>query len=367
VHPNVVIPGDAISLATPRVAAAAALLVELGNSDPALSTDPSQTSYTNRAGVLIRNAERAEVIKAALMAGADRVTWNSTSADLALYRGAGYQSANGLDTRYGAGQVDIFNSYFIIAGGEQNSAEDGGPGSGTASAGFDYDPAFGGTGNSTATYALPVSGVPRLLTASLVWHLNIHGGTLYNFSGSSCLYDLALSVIDVTDGAPGVTVFTSQSTVDSTENAWLKVPANKSYELVVTRAAAQPACATSGWAATSYDYGLAWQLMDDTDGDGAHDGQDNCIEVANGPFALDAGGHSQWDTNGDGYGNICDADLNDTELVTSSDYFTMRSELNTGDPHADMDGSGLVTSSDYTLLRNHLNLPPGPSAYPLNR
>jgi hypothetical protein len=354
VHPNVVIPADNISLAAPRVAAAAALLVELGNSDPALSTDPSQTSYTNRGGVLVRNAERAEVIKAALMAGADRVTRNTTSGNLALYRGAGYQSANGLDSRYGAGQINIYNSYHIIARGEQNSAEDGGPGSGTAPRGFDWDRYFGGSSgsNTTGTYALPVSATPRLLTAALVWHLDIDGGTALNFDPDATLRDLALSVVDVT-GAP-VTVFTSQSTVDNTENAWRVVPANAQYMLQVS---------VGSGSAFDYDYAVAWQLMNDADGDGAHDGQDNCIEVANGPIVADSGDNSQRDTNGDGYGNVCDADLNNSGLVTSRDYYIMRSVLNTSNADADLDGSGLVTTIDYGILRDRLNMPPGPSAY----
>jgi len=66
------------------------------------------------------------------MAGADRVTRNSTTADLGRYRDTeANQTANGLDRRYGAGQLNIQNSYHIITAGEQNSAEDGGPGAGT--------------------------------------------------------------------------------------------------------------------------------------------------------------------------------------------------------------------------------------------
>jgi hypothetical protein len=159
-------------------------------------------------------------------------------------------------------------------------------------------------------------------------------------------------VVDVT-GSP-VTVFTSQSTVDNTENAWLVVPANAAYQLRVTRASGTT---------LRYDYGVAWQLINDTDGDGANNAQDNCTNVDNGPLAPDAGGNSQRDADGDGYGNFCDADLNNTGLVTSADYTILRNLLNTADPEADLNGSGLVTSADYTILRNALNQPPGPSAF----
>ena len=67
----------------------------------------------------------------------------------------------------------------------------------------------------------------------------------------------------------------------------------------------------------------------DFDGDGIADGTDNCRLIPNGPLIPDAGGHSQLDSDGDGYGNICDADLNSSGLVTSGDYTILRNALNT--------------------------------------
>ena len=99
----------------------------------------------------------------------------------------------------------------------------------------------------------------------------------------------------------------------------------------------------------------------DTDCDGIPDTQDNCLSLPNGPAALDAGGHSQRDTNGDGFGNVCDADLNNDGLVTAADYLILRRRLNTADPDADLDGNGLVTLTDYRILRGLLNKAPGPS------
>ncbi len=71
-RPDLVAPADYTSDATPIVASAAALLVEVGHKNPALSTDPLVQSTTNRNGITIYNAERSEVVKAALMAGASR-------------------------------------------------------------------------------------------------------------------------------------------------------------------------------------------------------------------------------------------------------------------------------------------------------
>ena len=107
--------------------------------------------------------------------------------------------------------------------------------------------------------------------------------------------------------------------------------------------------------------------LTDTDNDGINDLEDNCINAANGPIIPDTGGFSQRDTDGDGYGNICDADLNNSGLVTTADFAILRSVL--GQPAsasataaaADMNCSGTVTIADYARLRAGLGLPPGPS------
>ena len=93
-------------------------------------------------------------------------------------------------------------------------------------------------------------------------------------------------------------------------------------------------------------------LSVDSDGDGIVDGLDNCITTPN---------PSQRDADHDGYGNTCDADLNNSGTVTTSDYLIMRSRLNTTDPAADLNDSGRVTSADYMILRGRLNTVPGPS------
>jgi hypothetical protein len=90
----------------------------------------------------------------------------------------------------------------------------------------------------------------------------------------------------------------------------------------------------------------------DDDGDAIANSFDNCTAIPN---------PDQRDTNGDGYGNLCDGDLNGSELVTAADWAIMRSRLNTVNADADLNGSGLVTQTDINILRGQLNRRPGPS------
>lgn len=101
-----------------------------------------------------------------------------------------------------------------------------------------------------------------------------------------------------------------------------------------------------------------WSLLPDSDLDGVANKYDNCSRSAN-PTQLDA--------DSDGYGNHCDADLNNSGTVTTADFGLLRSVL--GQPAsasalaaaADINGSGTVTTADFGLLRARLGTAPGPA------
>ncbi len=99
----------------------------------------------------------------------------------------------------------------------------------------------------------------------------------------------------------------------------------------------------------------------DSDSDGVFDNLDNCTLVANGPLIPDAGGNIQLDTDGDGFGNICDADLDNDGTVGFSDFTLFRTVFGTADPDADFDGDGAVGFSDFTIFRASFGGAPGPS------
>ena len=96
----------------------------------------------------------------------------------------------------------------------------------------------------------------------------------------------------------------------------------------------------------------------DTDVETALDGFDHCLLTAN---------TDQRDTDGDLYGNRCDADLNNNGLVNTLDFGLFKqafgcvatqtpSELNTK-----FNGDGRVNTLDFGLFEQMFGKPPGPS------
>jgi glycosylphosphatidylinositol phospholipase D len=100
---------------------------------------------------------------------------------------------------------------------------------------------------------------------------------------------------------------------------------------------------------------------DDADKDGIADHSDNCILRANGPLAPDAGGHSQRDTDSDGYGNVCDPDFNNSGNVDFADLAYLKSVFFTPDADADLNGDGKVDFADLAIQKSMFFSPPGPS------
>jgi hypothetical protein len=90
----------------------------------------------------------------------------------------------------------------------------------------------------------------------------------------------------------------------------------------------------------------------DTDSDGIADSADNCTQHANA---------DQRDTNGDGYGNRCDADFDNNGFVNFADQAYFKSKFGTSDPDADLDGNGFVNFADQAIFKSLFGKPPGPS------
>ncbi len=102
-----------------------------------------------------------------------------------------------------------------------------------------------------------------------------------------------------------------------------------------------------GWIASGLGFGIG-----DADGDVKADDLDNCTLVAN---------PDQLDVDADGFGNICDPDLNNDGVVNFLDLSQFSGVFLTDDALADFDGDGTVNFVDLSILANLFFMPPGPS------
>ena len=96
-------------------------------------------------------------------------------------------------------------------------------------------------------------------------------------------------------------------------------------------------------------------IRHDEDGDAVPDFRDNCTLAVN---------PDQRDSDGDGFGNLCDGDFDGDCIVNPGDLTIFRTRFFSTDPDADLDGNGVVNPGDLTIFRNLFFLPPGPTGLP---
>ena len=129
-----------------------------------------------------------------------------------------------------------------------------------------------------------------------------------------------------------------------------EVAAGETVLIRVTKYLASPALRTQ--------VNIGLDPFSDTDGDGIPDHLDNCTEAAN---------PDQLDTDGDGYGNLCDGDLNDDGNTNTLDLNLYKQAHRTSigdanyDPDADFNGDGVINTLDLNIYKGLHRLPPGPS------
>ncbi|HVH07594.1 MAG TPA: TIGR03790 family protein [Myxococcota bacterium] len=103
----------------------------------------------------------------------------------------------------------------------------------------------------------------------------------------------------------------------------------------------------------------------DQDGDGVPDATDVCRDLPN---------PDQRDTDGDGFGNLCDADVDNDGRITTSwgradrpgdiERIALAAQNFAYDANYDLDGDGKVTKRDVSLAQVSAFLRPGPGAPP---
>ncbi len=93
--------------------------------------------------------------------------------------------------------------------------------------------------------------------------------------------------------------------------------------------------------------------LPDGDADGIADAIDNCLDESN---------PDQRDTDGDTFGNACDADLDNNGIVNPLDLGILKAAFFDSAPglDADLDGDGVVAPGDLAIMRRYFFAPPGP-------
>jgi len=100
------------------------------------------------------------------------------------------------------------------------------------------------------------------------------------------------------------------------------------------------------------------QVDVDTDADGVADFADNCRIISNGPLTPGIKPNQiQRDSNSDGYGNICDGDLNNDLFVNFADLAILKTLFFKpvasfpGASEGDLNGDGFVNFADLAILK----------------
>ncbi|MFK8015790.1 MAG: hypothetical protein AB8G17_10155 [Gammaproteobacteria bacterium] len=235
-RPHIVAPATTVSEAVPIVSSAAAFLIDAARQQVARQKSPRGIKTIDERHVV--DGARALTVRAALMAGASR----SFAHELPLgYReDATVRTDNGLDTRFGAGQLNVYNSYQIIAGGQTDSVEDDRRARPLRGSGFDVDDSFGGNGDAHARYRI-APGFAGRLTVALTWPVSRAGVTSVD--------DINLLLYDVTEKTK--VVASSSGKHDTTENLTAELDPQRRYEFWVVKSYTE-----------SFDlpYAVAWRL-----------------------------------------------------------------------------------------------------------
>lgn len=212
VKPEIVSPFGATSFATPSVSSAAALLIQKAQSSP-----------------LLADAARSVTLKAILLAGATKqpiAGWNRTT-------------TRPLDAHFGAGQLNIFRSYKILAAGNQPASDS----ANVAARGWNFTQTSAAPGRYFFT--IEQGNTASDFSALLTWNRTVATAPAWPLTTSS-LANLTLRLYAATDFTVGAQIDSSESPIDNIEHLYIPNLPPGRYALEVTGGQA------------GVNYGLAW-------------------------------------------------------------------------------------------------------------
>lgn len=185
------------------------------------------------------------------------------------------------------------------------------------------------------------------MTGTFLWTFD--AGDFENGAGHFVVLDVPHTVHDQDD---------LNATIEVTQSIEITLPGSVHDDGVdITLVLAQALTPTTGspidLAESKYEIGgngfhdgpfLSGTIAPEVDGDsdGVADHADNCTQVVN---------TDQRDTNGDGIGNACDADLDGDCAVNFLDLGAMKAVFFSADPDADLNGDGAVNFVDLGIMK----------------
>lgn len=216
IRPHIVAPAGTASSATPMVSSAAAILHQ-----HAVGTD----------------ATRSETMRSVLMAGATKdefPSWDRTT-------------TRPLDDRFGAGELNIYNSYMILEGG-QFAASATAPTFSVGLSGWDYVSEISESDTLFYNFTIGDNFVLDDLSIALNWNLEVTdlNASPDIFDPTTSLANLEMRFYDSTDSFQSSLLDASLSSVDNFEYLFLNGLTSGTYTLEIT--------SVSG----ATDFGLAW-------------------------------------------------------------------------------------------------------------
>jgi len=274
--PDIVAPAPSTSTATARVSSAAALLHE---------------------AVAGTDAARSETMRALLMAGATKQEFAAfVDPTTATVNPWNRTATRPLDDLFGAGELNIYNSYLIQRGG-QHAGSVVMPAASAGTHGWDYQDRKNDSsvGDLFYNFEIPAGSTAQELSIMLAWNAKITdtNGLPGVFTPTESLQNLDLRFYNSTASFLGNLLDESISTIDNVEHIYQTNLGPGQYTLRVSGAA-------------NWDYGLAWRMTTafdhvsaDFDEDGVVTGSDFLTWQRNVGTLLGAS-HSNGDADGDG-------------------------------------------------------------------
>jgi hypothetical protein len=287
VKPDIVGPSPFTSYATAMVSSAATIL---------------------RGAAVGTDADRSETMKAILMAGATKQEfngWDDPATPAVDPRNWTHTQTRPLDAVFGAGELNVFNSYRMTNGG-RSAGSTTQPATAAKHFGWDYQnrKTDAAVGDIYYNFEVPAGSTAPELSIMLAWNVKVTDtnpaeGT---FSPQESLQNLDLQFFDSTASFLGSMLDQSVSTVDNVEHIYRTNLGPGTYTLKVSGAA-------------NWDYGLAWRMSTlfdqpdaDFDEDGMITGSDFLLWQRNLGKLVDAL-HTDGDANGDGMVDAADLSL----------------------------------------------------------